>query len=74
MVLATRDVFERALRDRLLAMHRNVKNRTGAVVTGLEHGDGDATGCVTGEEVLREMHRDQQRTHRRRTGASCSLL
>ena len=48
MVLATRDVFERALRGRLLELHPNVKIQTGTGVSGLEHGHADAAGSVTG--------------------------
>ncbi len=47
-VQATRFVLERVLRERLLATHGNVQLRCGAWVSGVEHGDGDARGSVTG--------------------------
>ena len=47
-VLGTRDVFERAMRERLAATHPNVAVRYGCGVTALKHGTGDAQGLVTG--------------------------
>ena len=50
-VSATRFVAERALRERLLAVHGNVQLRTGCWVTGLEHGRADTSGAVTGVQI-----------------------
>lgn len=47
-VQASRFVLERVLRERLLATYGNVQLRCGAWVSGVEHGDGDARGSVTG--------------------------
>ena len=50
-VLGTRDVFERAMRERLAATRPNVAVRYGCGVTALEHGTGDAQGLVTGARL-----------------------
>jgi len=50
-VLGTRDVFERAMRERLAAVYPNVAVRHGCGVAGLAHGTGDAQGLVTGARV-----------------------
>ena len=50
-VLATRNVFERAMRERLAAACPNVTMRCGCGVAGLTHGAGDAMGLVTGARL-----------------------
>jgi len=51
-LLATRDVFERAMRERLAAACPNVTVRCGSAVDGLEHGKDAARGCVTGGNLI----------------------